>query len=258
MSQGTDFELVATPDDPRAVRELQKLVRGQLIAWDPVSQREVWRYQHPGPWNGGVLATAGDLVFQGSLIGEMAAYNAQNGQRLWQFPAQTGISAAPISYEVDQQQHIAIAVGWGTVFAMAGGAGTAALGQKNISRVMSFRLGARGSLPALEAPVVAAVPEPPQSTANTDMVDLGNDLYFQRCWVCHRDSAVSGGLVPDLRRSSAGVHSIWNTIVLGGALKDAGMPGFKGVISEAGSEAIHAYVIERAQRAYKEQQNDER
>jgi PQQ-dependent dehydrogenase (methanol/ethanol family) len=76
---GTDFELVVTPDDPRAVRELQKLARGQLIAWDPVSQREVWRYQHPGPWNGGVLATAGDLVFQGSLIGEMAAYNSQNG-----------------------------------------------------------------------------------------------------------------------------------------------------------------------------------
>ena len=132
-----------------------------------------------------------------------------------------------------------------------------ALGLKNISRVLSFRLGAQGSLPALEAPVVAAMPEPPQSTANADIVALGKDLYFQRCWVCHGDGAVSGGLVPDLRRSSAGVHSIWDAIVLDGALKDAGMPGFDGVISAHGSEAIHAYVIERAQRAYQEQQGDE-
>lgn len=255
---GTDFELVATPDDPEAIRELQKLVRGQLIAWDPVAQREVWRYQHMGPWNGGVLATAGGLVFQGSLIGEMAAYDAHNGQRLWQFPAQTGISAAPITYAVNDQQHVAIAVGWGGIFVMIGGEDTAALGQKNISRVLSFRLGAHGSLPVLEAPFVAAIPEPPESSANADIVALGKDLYFQVCFGCHGNGAVSGGLVPDLRRSSAGVHKIWNTIVLGGALKDAGMPEFDGVISAHGSDAIHAYVIERAQRAYTQQQSNER
>ena len=110
----------------------------------------------------------------------------------------------------------------------------------------------------LEAPFVAAIPEPPESSANADIVALGKDLYFQVCFGCHGNGAVSGGLVPDLRRSSAGVHKIWNTIVLGGALKDAGMPEFDGVISAHGSDAIHAYVIERAQRAYTQQQSNER
>jgi alcohol dehydrogenase (cytochrome c)/quinohemoprotein ethanol dehydrogenase len=45
----------------------------RLIAWDPVQQRERWRVQYRGPWNGGLLSTAGGLVFQGSAAGDFAA-----------------------------------------------------------------------------------------------------------------------------------------------------------------------------------------
>ena len=41
-------------------------LKGRLLAWDPVAQREVWRVEHGAPWNGGVLVTAGDLVFEGT------------------------------------------------------------------------------------------------------------------------------------------------------------------------------------------------
>ena len=135
---GTNFELAAAPDDPSALAEIAKMIRGQLVAWDPEKQSEVWRYQHAGPWNGGVLATAGNLVFQGSLIGEFAAYNATTGERLWQFPAQTGIAAAPVSYAVNGEQYISVAVGWGTMFSLVGGEMTASLGLKNYSRILSF------------------------------------------------------------------------------------------------------------------------
>ncbi|MDH3337745.1 MAG: hypothetical protein OER22_05600 [Gammaproteobacteria bacterium] len=101
--------------------------------------------------NVGELATAGDLVFQGSLIGEFAAYGAGSGERVWQFPAQTGIAAAPISDSVNDQQHIAVVAGWGTIMALLGGEGTASLGMKNHSRILTFNPGGSESLPFLAA-----------------------------------------------------------------------------------------------------------
>jgi quinohemoprotein ethanol dehydrogenase len=49
---------------------------GNLIAWDPVNQREVWRVHYRGPWNGGVLTTAGNIVAQGDAAGNFDVYRA--------------------------------------------------------------------------------------------------------------------------------------------------------------------------------------
>ena len=57
---GVSFEGGAAPDDPVTIRNTRAMLRGQLIAWDPIAQRERWRVQYDGPWNGGVLATHGD------------------------------------------------------------------------------------------------------------------------------------------------------------------------------------------------------
>ncbi|MGB5257879.1 MAG: PQQ-dependent dehydrogenase, methanol/ethanol family [Woeseiaceae bacterium] len=247
---GTEFEAMQLPDDPAVAAEIMKTMSGQLLAWDPLTQREAWRYQHAGPWNGGVLATAGSLVFQGSSIGEFAAYDADSGNRLWQFPAQTGIVAAPVSYAVNNEQHIAIAAGWGSVFALLGGKGTAALGQKNHSRILAFSLAGDKALPATELVAAAALPEPPASDASDAGLALGKDLYHERCGVCHGVGAVSGGVLPDLRRLTREKHAIWDEIVLRGALRDIGMPAFGQILSEQDSRAIQAFVIERARFAY--------
>ena len=61
------------PADPNIRRAALDGEKGNLIAWDPVAQKEVWRVPHGGPWNGGVLATAGNLVFQGSADGKFSA-----------------------------------------------------------------------------------------------------------------------------------------------------------------------------------------
>ena len=60
-----------------------------------------------------MLATAGDLVFQGNGTGEFVAYGADNGSKLWAFPAQTGIIAAPMTYAIDGEQYVAVLAGWG-------------------------------------------------------------------------------------------------------------------------------------------------
>ncbi len=247
---GIEMELLEMPEDPAVAAELLKLVRGQLVAWDPVAQREVWRYQHAGPWNGGVLATAGDLLFQGSLIGEFAAYDAASGERLWQFPAQTGIAAAPVTYRANGEQHVAVAAGWGTIFGLFGGEVTASLGLENRSRILAFRLGADAALPAPAAAAVVAVPEPPALDATEAQVARGRHLYYERCVVCHGESAVSGGVLPDLRHASAETHAIWTAIVVGGAYRDKGMPGFGEILTPADARAVQAFVIERARRAY--------
>ncbi len=254
VATGTDFELSAAPDDPAAAQQLAEMISGQLVAWDPVEQREVWRYKHAGPWNGGVLATAGDLVFQGSLIGEFAAYDASNGSRLWQFSAQTGIAAAPISYSVNDQQHVAIAAGWGTFFALAGGEMTASLGMKNTSRILAFRRGGDLSLPAADTTPRPPVPQPVAEPVSEDIVAAGKNIYYERCWHCHGDGAASGGITPDLRYSTAETHTAWDTIVLGGAKQANGMPPFGHVLAPEDSEAVRNYVLERALRAWERQQ----
>ena len=255
-NNGIEMELLEFPSDPAELAEFAKLLRGQLVAWDPVAQREVWRYQHVGPWNGGVLATAGDVVFQGSLIGEFAAYNAVSGERLWQFPAQTGIAAAPVSYRANGEQHVAVAAGWGTIFGLFGSEVTASLGLKNRSRILAFRLGGSAALPSLPTATIAAVPEPPDIDATDAMLVTGKDIYFSRCLVCHGESVASGGVLPDLRHSSKDVHAAWQAIVLGGAYQSNGMPSFGGILNAEESEAVRAYVIQRARIAYERQQQE--
>jgi glucose dehydrogenase/cytochrome c5 len=250
---GIELEGLQMPDDPAVAAEVVKLARGQLLAWDPVAQREVWRYQHAGPWNGGVLVTAAGLVFQGSLVGEFAAYDAANGERLWQFPAQTGIAAAPISYGAGGRQLVAVAAGWGSAFALFGGKATASLGLRNRSRVLAFSLDGKAALPEPEPVIAAELPEPPPFEAEAQQLALGKDLYYERCAVCHGLDAASGGVLPDLRRASPETHAAWDAIVRGGLYRERGMPAFAQIFSAADSEAVRAFVLERAWQAHASQ-----
>ena len=86
---------------------------GHLIAWNPVEQREVWNVSLPLIESGGVLATAGNLVFQGRSDGMLCAYRATDGKKLWEFYAGTGIMAPPVTYLLDGVQYITLMVGWG-------------------------------------------------------------------------------------------------------------------------------------------------
>ena len=226
---------------------------GHLSAWDPVAQKEVWRAQYPQPWAGGILSTSGNLVFQGTPMGEFIAYSADKGTKLWSAPTQTGIVAAPITYEVDGQQYVAIEVGYGGAFAIA--AGEVARDKhapSNTPRILVFALGGKDAQPA--DTYVALPLNPPASTADMALVDKGFHLYHPYCSNCHGDAAVSGSFIPDLQHSPVlSDAAVWESIVLGGARKERGMVSFAEELKKEDAEAVRAYVIYRANQTLAEQ-----
>jgi len=233
------------PEQPPEVQaELLQMIKGQIIAWDPVERKEAWRVQHNLPWNGGMLATAGNLVFQGNSVGEFAAYSADKGERLWSVSAQTGIVASPVTYAIDGEQYITVLAGWGGALALSGGEIAAAAGVRNVSRILTFKLGADGQLPMPETPELLA--DPPPRIEDPGAVARGKQLYSDRCMVCHGDGVVGGGVTPDLRYMNAGKHQMWMGIVLGGLHGKRGMVSYAGVLTAEDASAIQAFVIERS------------
>ena len=87
--------------------------RGVLQAWDPVNQKLVWRTPGGGGIGGGVVTTAGNLVFQVINDGRLLAYSADKGEKL--FELQTGRTGMgpPITYQVDGKQYVALMGGLG-------------------------------------------------------------------------------------------------------------------------------------------------
>ena len=83
----------------------------ELVAWDPVTQSEVWRQRHALPLNGGALHTAGGLVFQGTAEGYLNAYDAASGEQLGSFAAGGAIRAAPSTVVADGLQYIIVPAG---------------------------------------------------------------------------------------------------------------------------------------------------
>jgi len=221
-------------------------VTGRLLAWDPVQQKEAWHVEHLGPWNGGVLATAGNLVAQGDAAGNFNVYRADSGEKLWSTPVQSAVIAAPMSYEVNGEQYIAVLSGWGGGYPLLEGVAAARSGNiRNVSRVLSFKVGGTAALPTLP-PQPALTLNPPPSTADAATVTTGGNLFAQYCAVCHGESAIGGGVVPDLRASSFLGNDFFYEIVLNGAMKGAGMAAFNVVLDKTSAGAIRAYLIKRA------------
>lgn len=84
---------------------------GEVMAWDPVKQQKVWGNKDELLYLGGMLSTAGGLVFHGDLKGWFKALDAKTGQVLWQFNAGSGISAGPMTYQLDGKQYVAVVSG---------------------------------------------------------------------------------------------------------------------------------------------------
>ncbi len=244
---GLDFGAVAMPADAKVRSDVKAATTGALMAWDPVAQKEVWRVDYPGPSNGGTLATAGNLVFQGTAGGEFRAYAADRGTPLWSFPVQTGIIAAPMTYAIDGEQYVAILAGWGGLWDIFSGVLASNSGPpRNISRLLVFKLGANGKLPPAP-PMNAMVLDPPAFTGTAAQVAQGGNLFSRYCSGCHGDAAVAGAINPDLRHSGAIASAdAIKSIVVDGALKHNGMVSFKSAVKPADAEAIRHYLIKRA------------
>jgi PQQ-dependent dehydrogenase (methanol/ethanol family) len=244
-SMGIDAAKTSMSEDPAARKAAREATTGSLVAWDPVAQKAVWTVEHPMAWNGGVLSTAGGLVFQGNAEGNFVAYDAKTGAKLWTFPAGTGIVAPPVTYTVNGEQYVTVLAGWGGSVALIAGEVVLNAATNHTNRVLTFKLGGKETLPV--APPISATLDPPPSTASKAVINQGRTIYARYCYACHGDGVVAGGETPDLRYS-ANIKdaAAFKSIVLDGALKENGMASFAGKLTEAQIESIRAYVVKRA------------
>jgi quinohemoprotein ethanol dehydrogenase len=220
--------------------DVPRTSRAWLIAWDPVETREVWRSELRGTIASGVLSTAGGLVFQGAQKGEFSAYRDTDGVKLWSTDPQTGVVAAPISYEVDGEQYIAQLVGYGTRDYYAG----------NHSRLLVYKLDGKAQLPAPAPPPPARQLNPPPAFGTSEQLARGERVYTDNCTMCHDTAYGNRGLFPDLRYSPM-INSAeaFRTVVLDGALQSRGMVSFKERFGADDAEAVRAYITQRARAA---------
>ncbi|KAB7648629.1 PQQ-dependent dehydrogenase, methanol/ethanol family [Polymorphobacter fuscus] len=238
--------LNAPPNSLEATRATRAILKGQLLAWDPVQQKEAWRVQYDGPWNGGALATAGNLVFQGNAKGQFQAFDAASGKPMWAFDAQTGVVAGPVSFKVGDTQYVAVMAGYGGAYPMSTGFPDGPQRVQPNGRVLVFKLGGTAKLPPYEAPALAPA-NPPSQTFTAAQIARGGTVFEGNCGICHGAGARSSGLVPDLRRSAALTDAeSWAAVVHGGILKDQGMVSFAKWFSRDDIESVRAYVGEQA------------
>ena len=223
---------------------------GFLKAFDPLTGETKWSVPIPHYWNGGVLGTAGGLVFQGDALGMFSAYDKETGERLWEFNTYTSMLAPPISFEIDGEQYVSILTGSGGGDLFGGEPLPpieiqASLTYNNFGRLLVFKLGGQKELPIPDVRD-KTIPEQILVDASNDQIRNGESNYNQYCAVCHGFVVKSAGGLPDLRKMTTGTHDLFNKIVLEGILGSNGMAGFADVLSEDDVDNIHHYVRARA------------
>ena len=248
---GVEFEMLAIDANDR--EGLQST--GFLVAWDPRTQSARWRFEHALPINGGVLATAGNLVFQGTGAGEFHAHAADTGALLWSRETGSRIQAPPISYSAGGEQYVLLPIGAGGTGALFASAylGRAATGP---SRLLAYKIDGKQTLPPV-AETRGSIPAPPDQKAPPKSIERGRKLYTAAgCQACHGINVVAAvhSSFPDLRYLGGKSHAEWQAVVLGGSRRDKGMIPYNDVLSVQDSEAIRLFVIARQREDYQAQQ----
>jgi len=256
------------PLDELAKGQPDTTLRGLIRAWDPVAQKKVWEVDTSGRWTGelfstwnggGLMSSAGGLLFQGRGTGEFAVLDVETGKKLKSIDTGTSMMAGPMTYMVDGVQYVAIMAGLGGAAGQVYPPGSAAYKYGNKGRIVAFKLGG-GEVP--KPPEVehadAGVPKPPLERRGTRVqLDEGAELYTRNCTKCHANMDARSSGIPDLKLMDADAHRQFNDIVLKGTLADKGMGDFSALLTPAQVEAIHDYLIELAWQAYETAQASE-
>jgi quinohemoprotein ethanol dehydrogenase len=223
-----------------------------LQAFDPVTNRQVWRADINGyrtdAGGGGVLATGGNLVFQGrgEITGDFLAMNAQTGKILWRMKTPNMIMAAPITYQVKGVQYVAVSAGAGGPALLYGS--TEPPRERQPARMYVFRLGGKGHLPPL--PALAGSATPPPGPFAPAAVAEGEQHYLRNCGRCHGNPIErASNLLPDLRRSALiSDPAAFRSVVIDGAFKSLGMVSFADKLTPAQAEALRVYLGSASQK----------
>jgi quinohemoprotein ethanol dehydrogenase len=224
--------------------------RGTLLAWDPVAQKARWRAPLDKLWNGGVVSTAGNVVFQGAADGGFSAYDARTGARLWQQNVGMGIIASPMTYSVGGRQYVAVLAGYGGSAAVLSDIMNVGWKYTGPHRLLAFALDQKAVLPP-SAPMTLKVnvQDNPTEVLDPGQIAMGKAMYLA-CAACHgRNMVAVGGPAPDLRESPIPLspEMFWS-VVHDGALIERGMPRFD-TFGKPEIEALRQYIRDRARAA---------
>ena len=242
---GQQIEMTYLPKNPDELAMVDKATFGYLLAWDPVAQKEVWREQYQRPWSGGLLSTAGDLVLQGTSDGRFIAFDAASGEILWSVDTGQGIIAPPITYMIDDEQYIAVQVGYGGAYALAGAFPSANKNPAQDGRMLVFKLGGEEMSPPAQS-IAKVNPVVPSMTTDALTIARGEYEYHEHCQFCHGAGVIGGGVIPDLRYLDEVGHKTFLGVILGGMHSEKGMASFKDVLSLEQANQIQAYIISQA------------
>ena len=164
--------------------------------------------------NGGVLTTAGNLVFHGDASGKFAAYAADTGRRVWSVKTGSAIQSVPVTYVINGEQYVLTPVGMGGGYRLFGKASDMSTleTKRGPARLLAFKLGGTAAMPLIQTDI-PPVPKPPEQPGSVQQIAEGARVYNKFfCQKCHSPEAdgsgawVFNGEVPDLRYMPRDVH----------------------------------------------------
>jgi quinohemoprotein ethanol dehydrogenase len=215
-----------------------------------VKQKARWQIWHDTIWNGGTLATAGGLVFQGTADGYLTAYDAANGKSLWRFNVSQGIIAVPVSYSIEGKQYVSVLAGWGGSVGSFGKITNAGWKYGTPRRILTFSLDGKMPLPSsAPADFVVHALDDPSIQLDEKEIEAGHAVY-SRCGACHGlNLEATGAPGPDLRESAAALDfdELWK-ILHEGTRADRGMPKHQELTKEQAHQ-IWSYIRAGAREA---------
>ena len=213
--------------------------KGELKALEPLSGKTAWSYPTQVPMNGGTLVTSGNLVFSGAQTGELYAFHAETGEKLWEYRTGSGIIAPPVTYRLDGKQYVAIASGLGGVYAAVSGDPYL----KNINpggAIWVFALSE--SLAARTPEATSLLPPPVHDVANliaSAQVSEGRVLYNRNCAHCHGVDMVTAGNNYDLTQFPKNSEQRFISAIVNGK---GNMPAWGDTLNNTELKTIYAYV----------------
>jgi quinohemoprotein ethanol dehydrogenase len=225
-----------------------------LLAWDPVKQKRRWEIRYPDNYlNGGTLTTAGNLVVQGLGRGQLVAYDARTGNKIWSFDAGLGIIGSPIAYKIDDTEYLSILVGYdGSAPGDGKGFDPGWRFGDQPRRMLTFALGGRVSLPPSSPPRfdVRAVDDP-GLVIDAKEASTGAELFNTTCAPCHGgDVQSTGSDAPDLRESRLALSwPSFRAVLHKGLLAGAGMPKYDD-LTDQDLHALFVYIRARARQQH--------
>jgi quinohemoprotein ethanol dehydrogenase len=216
--------------------------RGMLIAWDPIKRKKVWTINQKADWNGGLLATTTNLLFQGTAEGDFICYNGADGKELWKMNLGGGIIAPPITYMLDGKQYVSIAVGWGGGYGMK-----KKFTPLQTGRLFTFVLNGHAPMPSFNTSTTTPAIPLINIAATQAQLKQGETQFWKYCGTCHVVNEGGGGLAPDLAYSKiAANENTLMAVVYGGAYLSQGMPKFSDRLTKEDILNIQKYIFNKA------------